>query len=173
MNYLGEARIHAWNPRTSSNERFMFRVTELGGVRFVEVEVVDERSGNVVMGCVVELRPGHIRAELHGAPEPISRAPLDVDAIADVLARALDAKKNEDGLWVPRVKPGDALIVDKPGAPEFRVFSLEDQAFEKIPKKALDVRDDKPCTCPFTTLMSSGCVCGGKRAKAGLTEIAT
>jgi len=84
------------------------------------------------------------------------------ESLADLLRRVLDFKKNENGMWIPRVEPGDTVIVDKPQAPEIKVLDVQDQSFERLPKKAMEVKDQSKCTCPLRDILLGGCKCGGR-----------
>jgi len=75
--------------------------------------------------------------------------------LLEIFDKAVGVKK-ESGVWVPKFNPGDTLIVDKAGASEVKVLDPEEQAFERVPKKALTVQADA-CSSPMRQLITVGC----------------
>lgn len=75
--------------------------------------------------------------------------------LIEVFNQAIGVKK-ESGMWVPKISPGDTLIVDKIGASEVKVLDPEEQAFERVPKRALIVKEDG-CSCPMRHIITHGC----------------
>ena len=90
------------------------------------------------------------------------------EALADMLTRSIDWKKGEDGIWLPKVEQGDTVIVDKKESKEVKVLDVAEQAYEKIPKKKMEIVQ-QDCTCPIRDLMIWGCRCAYAQTKKSVT----
>lgn len=136
--------------------------THVGPSLYLTIEARDRnRFGQVIAHALVELS-AQINGILKPAWKPMDAPPPQStrgEDLADLLRKALDFKKSEEGVWVPKVGDGDTVIVDRKDASEVKVLDVAEQAFERIPKKKLLV-EDKPCTCELRELMIAGCHCG-------------
>lgn len=76
-------------------------------------------------------------------------------------AKEREYKRSDGGLFIPSVKPGDVVLVDKPGSRDVKVYDAAEHAYERVPKVELEVKGKKVCTCPMRDILVGGCKCGG------------
>lgn len=91
------------------------------------------------------------------------------EMMADLLHKALDFKRSETGVYVPKVNDGDSVIVDRAGQPYAKVLDVKEQVYEKIDKKKLTV-SPQSCTCPMQTILSVGCKCGAAASDSKVSD---
>lgn len=162
MRELDVAKTFYWSTNRDGvylNRQIDVRLYEINESElFLELKEYDSQRGRFTSATTIRLKSGLLDLE---SPSP--RAMKDSsEGIADLLRKALDFKRDDSGLYVPKFKPGDVVLVDRPGSPEIRVLELEDQSYERVPKRAMTPMDRKVCSCPARELLAgAGCKCGG------------
>jgi hypothetical protein len=72
-----------------------------------------------------------------------------------IFDRAIGLRK-ENGVWIPKISEGDTVILDKVGSSEIKVLDPVEQAYERVPKRAL-ILEDGGCSCSMRQILMAGC----------------
>jgi len=119
-------------------------------------------GGNVLFETSCELKPGQMSTAIipnanqqpQFAPTPAPQ-PVDLEAMLAIFDRAIGLRK-ENGVWIPKVSEGDTVIIDKANSSDIKVLDPVEQAYERVPKRALII-EDGGCSCSMRQILMAGC----------------
>ena len=109
-------------------------------------------SGNILFESSCELKAGQMGTALipnfsQQPPysSPPTPQPVGLEAMLAIFDRAIGLRK-ENGVWIPKISEGDTVILDKVGSSEIKVLDPVEQAYERVPKRALTL-EEGGCSC--------------------------
>lgn len=137
---------------------------------YYHVEASESRDGRTLLLEVTRMRLGNgpprqgatatvVLDVAAGAHQRVRLGPIDRElneSAADALRGLLDFARDErSGLLVPKLEPGQTVLVDREGSRQLRALDAGSGEVERIDKRELRV-EERRCTCPVREMLAPG-----------------